>query len=64
MGVERQSYPGGPDQSGAGGAPRAVKLAVAGVVAILLGGALWLMSVRGEALLIDLYTAGAQILCL
>jgi hypothetical protein len=45
-------------------APRAVKIAIAALVAVLMAGAIWLFSVRGEALLIDLYAAGSRLLCL
>ena len=46
------------------GAPRAVKLAIGGLVVALVASAVWLVSVRGEALLIDLYATGVRLLCL
>jgi hypothetical protein len=56
----------GPAAAGArsGTMPKGVKLALAFGIATLLAGAVWLFSVRGEALLIDLYAAGARIFCL
>jgi hypothetical protein len=41
--------------------PRRVQMAIAGVVAVLLLSALYLISVRGEALLVDLAKLGSAI---
>jgi hypothetical protein len=49
--AERQSMPGG------------VRLAVFAAVGLMVGGALYLVSVRGEALLLDLSAIGQRIFC-
>ena len=43
--------------------PAAVRLAVLAAVAVLCLGALYLIAVRGEALLVDLTALGARIFC-
>jgi hypothetical protein len=48
----------------AGAMPRALRIGIAAAVALLLAGAALLIAGRGEALLIDLYAAGRQFLCL
>jgi hypothetical protein len=47
-----------------GSMPSGVRLAVLAVVGIICLGALYLVSVRGEALLLDLSALGARIFCL
>ena len=43
--------------------PGGVRLAVLAAAAVVLVGALYLISVRGEALLLDLSALGARIFC-
>ena len=43
--------------------PGAVRWAVLGVVGLVLAGALYLVAVRGEALLFDLSALGQRIFC-
>jgi hypothetical protein len=43
--------------------PRKVRYAVLAAVAAVLGGALYLLSVRGEALLVDLAGLSQRIFC-
>jgi hypothetical protein len=43
--------------------PGAVRWAVLGAVGLVLAGALYLVSVRGEALLLDLSALGQRIFC-
>ena len=45
------------------GMPGAVRWVVLAAVGIVLAGALYLVSVRGEALLLDLSALGARIFC-
>ena len=45
-------------------APRAVRYGVLSGVALLLGGAIYLLSVRGTAVLFDLAAGAAAFLCL
>jgi hypothetical protein len=44
-------------------APLPVKMAVMGAVVAMLSGAVYLIAVRGEALLLDLSTFAGRILC-
>jgi hypothetical protein len=46
-----------------GSMPHGVRLAVLAVAGIICLGALYLISVRGEALLLDLSALGARIFC-
>ncbi len=43
--------------------PRAVRYALVGIVAALLGSALYLVAVRGQALLVDLSALSQRIFC-
>ena len=43
--------------------PRGLKWATAVAVVLLMSSGLLLLTVRGEAILIDLYAAAAQMLC-
>jgi hypothetical protein len=43
--------------------PAVVRWAVFGVVGLVFAGALYLVSVRGEALLLDLSALGSRIFC-
>ena len=43
--------------------PAAVRFAVLGVVALVCAGALYLIAVRGEALLVDLSALSQRIFC-
>lgn len=45
------------------GMPGSVRLAVLSVAAALLTGALYLIAMRGDALLVDLSALGARIFC-
>ncbi|MGI9425508.1 MAG: hypothetical protein ACR2PA_20120 [Hyphomicrobiaceae bacterium] len=45
-------------------APRAVRYAVLSGVVLLVGGAIYLLSVRGTAVLLDLAAGAADFLCL
>lgn len=47
-----------------GRAPRRVRALITTAVLTLIAGALWLIAVRGEAMLIDLYASAAAFLCL
>jgi hypothetical protein len=46
-----------------GSMPASVRLAVLAAAGVICLGALYLISVRGEALLLDLSTLGARIFC-
>jgi hypothetical protein len=51
-------------ESGAGAtAPLKARLAILAGLAIILAGALYLMAVRGEALLLDLSTLAGRVWC-
>ncbi len=52
-----------PQSSAARPMPRGLKWVAATTVVALLAGALLLLTARGEAILIDLYAAAAQMLC-
>jgi hypothetical protein len=41
-----------------------IRVAIRAVVVVLLAGAVWLYAVRGEAILMDLQTMSARMLCL
>ena len=52
----------GPTRSDTG-APPVVRRAMLAIVALLVGGAVYLVAVRGEALLADLAAIGAKVWC-
>lgn len=52
----------GPTRSDTG-APTVVRRAMLAIVALLVGGAVYLVAVRGEALLADLAAIGAKVWC-
>jgi hypothetical protein len=41
-----------------------IRAAIRAVVVVLLAGGVWLYAVRGEAILLDLQTMSARMLCL
>jgi hypothetical protein len=43
--------------------PRGVRIALTAVLAALFSGAIYLIAVRGEALLVDLATLGSRLWC-
>ena len=43
--------------------PRAVQLSLAAGTLLLAAGGLFLLAVRGDAMLLDLYAAGKMLLC-
>lgn len=43
--------------------PLRARLAILGGIAVVMAGALYLMAVRGEALLVDLSQLGARVWC-
>lgn len=45
------------------GAPRLVRRAVFGALALTLAGSAYLIAVRGEAIIVDLATLGARMWC-
>ncbi len=58
QGPERRPFGGASDR-----APPVLRWVGAGLLALLLGGAGWLIMVRGEAILVDLAALGSRAWC-
>jgi hypothetical protein len=59
--METHSHPG--DEAARQAMPAAVRWAVLAALGLLFAGAVYLVSVRGEALLLDLSALGQRIFC-